>query len=83
MRKVLVCIALLLALAVGAAADERPSPVAAFPSVAAGEYHGNRNSHIFHRPGCRYYNCKHCVVVFVSRQAALEAGFRPCKVCKP
>ncbi|MGE4554161.1 MAG: Ada metal-binding domain-containing protein [Desulfovibrionaceae bacterium] len=53
-------------------------------AAAAGMvYHGNRNSHVFHRPGCRYYDCKNCVVVFHSRQEALEAGFRPCKVCNP
>jgi methylphosphotriester-DNA--protein-cysteine methyltransferase len=46
-------------------------------------YHGNKRSHIFHQPGCRYYNCKNCVVVFTTREKALAAGFRPCKICKP
>ncbi|MEZ7198189.1 Ada metal-binding domain-containing protein [Pseudodesulfovibrio karagichevae] len=70
MRKLLACVLILLTLSVAATA-------------ASFTYHGNRDSHIFHRPGCRYYNCKHCVVNFASRQAALEAGYRPCKVCKP
>jgi hypothetical protein len=83
MRKSFVCVLLLLALAVGASAAELPAPGPEPRVVAAAEYHGNRKSRIFHRPGCRYYNCKNCVVLFTSRQAALEAGFRPCKVCKP
>lgn len=70
MRKLLVSVLILLSLAVAATAG----------SIT---YHGNQNSYIFHRPGCRYYNCKNCVVAFASREAALKAGFRPCKVCKP
>ena len=71
MRKFLLSACVLLLLGAGLA-------------VAAGTvYHGNQNSYVFHRPGCRYYNCKNCVVVFGSRQEALAAGFRPCKICKP
>jgi hypothetical protein len=54
---------------------------------AAGEqevvYHGNRQSHIFHQPSCRYYSCANCTVVFKSREEAVKAGYRPCGVCKP
>lgn len=46
-------------------------------------YHGNVQSHIFHQQGCTYYACKACTAVFTTRKAALDAGFRPCKVCKP
>ncbi len=46
-------------------------------------YHGNVQSKIFHAPGCRYYSCSACVAVFPSREKALAAGFRPCKVCRP
>jgi hypothetical protein len=83
MKKLFACTLLLLLLAVGSAAGQRPVVRSEPVAVAAAEYHGNRNSHIFHRPGCRYYNCKNCVVYFATRQAALKAGFRPCKVCKP
>lgn len=83
MRKVFACVLFLLLLAVGSAAEERPAFQGKTLAVAAAEYHGNRYSHIFHRPGCRYYNCKNCVVYFATRQAALKAGFRPCKICKP
>ena len=46
-------------------------------------YHGNSDSKIFHKPGCRYYNCKACTMEFSSRQEAIDAGYRPCKVCNP
>ncbi len=54
--------------------------------LAAGEappYHGNNVSFIFHGPQCRYYQCKNCVIKFNSRQDALKAGYRPCKICNP
>lgn len=46
-------------------------------------YHGNSKSYIFHGSGCRYFYCKNCTRVFKSRSAAISAGFRPCKICKP
>ena len=50
---------------------------------ASTAYHGNLKSHVFHRPGCRWYNCKNCTAVFKDRQTAIGAGYRSCKVCKP
>jgi hypothetical protein len=47
------------------------------------EYHGNTQSRIFHGPDCRYYNCAHCTKIFKTRQEAIEAGYRPCKICRP
>ena len=47
------------------------------------EYHGNTQSNIFHGPSCRYYNCAHCTKIFKTRQEAIDAGYRPCKVCHP
>lgn len=52
-------------------------------AAQAKPFHGNHKTKVFHRPGCRYYNCKNCIVIFKTRQAAIKAGFRPCKVCKP
>jgi len=46
-------------------------------------YHGNTKSHKFHRPGCRYYNCRNCTRVFKSRGEAVAAGYEPCGICKP
>lgn len=47
------------------------------------EYHGNTNSKVFHKPGCQHYNCPNCTKIFHSREAAIDAGYRPCKVCNP
>jgi endonuclease YncB( thermonuclease family) len=46
-------------------------------------YHGNVKSKKFHRPSCRYYDCTNCTAVFHSREEAIQAGYVPCKVCKP
>jgi len=56
------------------------------PSVIVGQtviYHGNIKSHIFHQPDCRYYNCKNCTAIFNTRERAIAAGYRPCKICNP
>jgi len=55
-------------------------PVTKTPNPG-GEYHGNRISYKFHEPGCRDYYCKNCTRVFKTRQAAINAGFIPCKLC--
>ncbi len=59
-----------------------------FPTMIAAEsaalvYHGNTKSRIFHRPGCRYYDCSACTRDFSSREQAVDAGFKPCGICKP
>jgi len=40
--------------------------------LAAGAVHGNSKSHVFHRPGCRHYNCENYTVVFQSREEAIK-----------
>lgn len=53
-------------------------------AVAQGTvFHGNVKTHVFHRQGCRYFDCKACTATFASRDAAVAAGYKPCKVCKP
>ena len=47
------------------------------------EYHGNIKSKKFHKPECRYYDCKNCVSIFYSREEAIQVGYIPCKVCRP
>lgn len=61
------------------------SPSSSFnkDEAVAGGYSGNTNSGIFHSSGCRYFNCKNCTAHFSSRDAAISAGYRPCKVCRP
>lgn len=51
--------------------------------VVVGKYHGNIKSRVFHKPGCKAYDCKHCVEGFSSREKAIRAGFKPCGMCKP
>ena len=38
-------------------------------------YHGNLSGHIYHAPGCRYYNCKNCTREFRSKQEAQRAVY--------
>ncbi len=49
----------------------------------ADPFHGNIKSHKFHKPNCRYFNCNSCTKIFSSRDAALLAGYSPCKLCSP
>lgn len=57
-------------------------PIAAGSSAEV-VYHGNRSSHVFHAPSCRHYECANCTVDFESIEAAVKAGYRPCRVCRP
>ncbi|WP_346430122.1 Ada metal-binding domain-containing protein [Methanocella conradii] len=71
-----------------------PTPTAAYfyptapPDTAAdgwGLYYASSKSDVFHRPGCRYVSQikSSNLITFSSRHEALDAGYRPCKVCKP
>jgi Adenosine deaminase len=53
--------------------------------VAAQQYWGSVNSNKFHYPWCRWAKAIYPenLVVFKSRQAAMNAGYVPCKVCRP
>jgi len=48
-------------------------------------YVGNKRSHVFHRPHCRFGKkvSKTNRVVFFTRWSALEKGYHPCRRCKP
>jgi micrococcal nuclease len=48
---------------------------------ARGPFHGNTQSHVFHRPGCPHYNCTHCDEAFLTVESAIEAGYRPAGDC--
>lgn len=50
---------------------------------AEGAIHGNVSSRVFHRQGCKHYDCANCTAVFASRAAAISAGYRPCGWCRP
>jgi micrococcal nuclease len=47
------------------------------------DYHGNVASRVFHRAGCKHYNCEHCTARFASREEAIKQGFKPCGSCNP
>ena len=54
------------------------------PAQPQARYLGNAYNHTFHVPGCRYYGCKNCTTrAFDTREEAIKAGYRPCKVCQP
>ncbi len=56
------------------------------PSALDGEnlaLHGNVKSKVFHREGCRNYNCGKCTAVFKNREQAMNSGYKACKACKP
>ncbi len=64
-------------------AEAEPEPEPPDEPDGQVEYRGNVKSLAFHQPGCRYYDGADCTAVFTSRDQALEAGYKPCKVCKP
>jgi len=53
------------------------------PGSAAGPLHGNTRSKVFHRPGCRSYNCKRCTAVFHALEEAAAAGYQQASCCRP
>lgn len=44
-------------------------------------YHGNVKSKVFHKPDCKYYDCRNCTPNFNSKEAAEKEGYRPCSIC--
>jgi len=49
----------------------------------SGNYIGNRNSHIFHRPSCSYLPNLENRIYFSTRESAIAAGYQPCQRCNP
>lgn len=49
------------------------------------EYVASKNSQVFHKPGCRWAKniSENNLVGYDSRDEAIKAGKRPCKLCKP
>ncbi len=89
-RLSLLLLALLLATAVltGAAPAITPSTHDNSSLANASEsvqYIGNLNTHKFHFASCRYVSAMNPAnkVPFATRDEAVQAGYVPCKVCKP
>ena len=63
---------------------EKTTPVVK-PATAKYKYVASKNSKVFHKPDCRWAKrIKPAnLVTFSTREKAIEAGKRPCKVCKP
>ncbi len=59
-----------------------PSPPPSRPSAS---YVGSRRSSKFHRPDCQWGRkiAPHNLVTFRTRAQAIQAGYVPCKVCRP
>ncbi|MCB2228309.1 MAG: hypothetical protein KQH53_16635 [Desulfarculaceae bacterium] len=64
-------------------AEAEAAPAQEAAPAPEGALKGNVKSKSFHQPGCRYYDSPDCTAVFAERQEALDAGYKPCKVCKP
>lgn len=53
------------------------------PAPALAEYHGNTQTHVFHKSSCRYFDCARCSARFQTAREAEQAGYRACGTCKP
>ena len=55
------------------------------PAPGACPYIGNKNSKIFHHASCSSVSrmSEKNKVCFATREEAIAAGYRPCKICKP
>jgi hypothetical protein len=77
--------------AVDAQVSDAASPIAAKSAPPAGQavaesmYVASKNSEVFHRPECRWAQkiAEKNLVRYNSRDEAIKAGKRPCKMCKP
>ncbi len=52
-------------------------------SNSAPAYIGNLRSRVFHKQSCRYLPAARNRTYFVTRAAAVDAGYRPCRKCRP
>lgn len=79
------CICMFFSVAAFAQAAQSPAPAKEAPSdnaaVVQKAYSGNKRNHVFHKLGCRYYNCKTCTERFDTVEEAQKAGYAPCKIC--
>ncbi|MHB9036317.1 MAG: Ada metal-binding domain-containing protein [Armatimonadota bacterium] len=51
--------------------------------AAVSSYIGNTRSYVFHRQSCRYLPHANNRSYFDSRNEAIDAGYRPCRKCRP
>ncbi|MHB9036356.1 MAG: Ada metal-binding domain-containing protein [Armatimonadota bacterium] len=51
--------------------------------ASVSSYIGNTRSYVFHRQSCRYLPQTKNRSHFESRKEAVDAGYRPCRKCRP
>lgn len=51
--------------------------------ASVSSYIGNTRSYVFHRQTCRYLPNARNRSYFESRKEAVDAGYRPCRKCRP
>ena len=60
--------------------------ISTFPiggSTSVGVYIGNIRTYVFHRQSCRHLPSVKNRSYFDTRQRAIDAGYRPCRKCRP
>ena len=65
------------------AATPQASEQTAQTQYATGQFIGNRNTHVFHISTCRSLPAPQNRIHFETRDDAVEAGHRPCGICRP
>ncbi|GEM_PF-3325937 len=55
--------------------DKKADPAKTDPAAKL-VYHGNKNSKVYHAPGCKDYDCKNCTEKFASKEDAVKAGYK-------
>ncbi|MFH2093560.1 MAG: Ada metal-binding domain-containing protein [Pseudomonadota bacterium] len=60
-----------------------PALIESMDTQTADGFVGNQNSHVFHTLLCKYATGKKCTQQFITREQAIEQGYKPCNVCKP
>ncbi len=61
---------------------EETEPKETVMTSAVPAFKGNPTTLVFHSIDCKFSKGKKCTVDFVSREEAIDQGYKPCKVCK-
>ena len=69
--------------AVSGAATKGKSTTSSSSGGYSGKCIGNKSSKVFHRTSCGSLPASKNRVTFSNRSAAISAGYKPCKHCKP
>lgn len=87
---VALCVVVGLLFAFQAVAADKPADAKAAKTTPAAEvkkdatsapaadvvYHGNKKTKVFHKAGCKDFNCKNCTEKFASKEDAVKAGYK-------